>query len=376
MRILIIVCAIAALSFSGASAADITAQAGVNYDWWDDTAGNKAHQTYVPLQLYVPYKDFSLRLLGGYTSTSRTIAGVGKFSMDTFIDTKLDLSYEIIGKLPVDILVGLDFNLPTGKTKLSEKQLTLIMDPDLVTITTFGEGFDVNPVVTVAKQWGPWSAGIGVGYSWRGDYDYSELITDFTPGDILNVNAEVRYEISPAWTGRLLANYAWYGKQKIKDENSFQQGDLFLVALGFHYSRDKWDGDFDVRGIFRGKDKVLDTAGAVATAPHGYYGDEMVATVSGRYSLTDRTALQGLLQYLYLGANSYPSSSPFHTGERNKLLAGLGVKQQFSTHLEGLLQVKGFLMHDGPNTAEMLFSPTTDRSYKGYTLAAYITGRF
>ncbi|MGE5239564.1 MAG: hypothetical protein ACM3ON_12260, partial [Chloroflexota bacterium] len=197
MKMLTIICAIAALSFSVASAADITAQAGVNYDWWDDTAGNKAHQTYVPLQLYVPYQDFSVRVLGGYTSTNRTIAGVGKFSMDTFIDTKLNLSYEIIGKLPVDILLGLDFNLPTGKTKLSEKQLTLIMDPDLVTITTFGEGFDVNPVVTVAKQWGSWSAGIGVGYSWRGDYDYSKIITDFTPGDILNVNAEVRYEISP-----------------------------------------------------------------------------------------------------------------------------------------------------------------------------------
>ncbi len=33
-------------------------------------------------------------------------------------------------------------------------------------------------------------------------------------------------------------------------------------------------------------------------------------------------------------------------------------------------------MHDGPDAAEMLFKPTTERSYKGFSAAAFITGRF
>ena len=97
-------------------------------------------------------------------------------SLSCIIDTKANFSYEIVDKFFADLIFGLDFNLPTGKTKLNLEQQGLVLDPDLVAISRFGEGFNVNPTITMAKVWNNFAAGIGVGYLWRGEYDYSEAV--------------------------------------------------------------------------------------------------------------------------------------------------------------------------------------------------------
>jgi hypothetical protein len=130
------------------SAVDINAQTGFHYDWWDDTKDNKAWQSNVPLRFEVRQQDFSLAVLTGYANTNLNPSPGGSRSLSHILDTKINLSYEILGKLPVDVLIGLDFNLPSGKTDLNEKELSLIMDADLISINNFGEGFNINPTLT------------------------------------------------------------------------------------------------------------------------------------------------------------------------------------------------------------------------------------
>jgi len=165
--------------YSGICAAadvDIKTQMGFNYDWWDDSKDNKARQFFIPMSLEARYRDLSFRVLTAEAYTHIDPVGSPSRSLTHLLDTKVNLSYEILGKLPVDILIGLDFNLPAGKSNLKERDQVLLMDPDLVTITNFGEGFNVNPTVSIAKEWGNWVVGVGFGYVWRGEYDFRNKV--------------------------------------------------------------------------------------------------------------------------------------------------------------------------------------------------------
>ena len=110
------------------------------------------------------YNDFGFKIVAGGAYTLFSPGDSASSSLGAMLDTKMNLSYEFSKKWPVDILFALDMNLPTGTTNLSRKEERLIMDPDLISVTTFGEGFNVNPSVIFSRQWGDqWVTGVGFG---------------------------------------------------------------------------------------------------------------------------------------------------------------------------------------------------------------------
>jgi hypothetical protein len=123
MKALLLLLSIAIVPFSiGISSAfDINVQTGFNFDWWNDTKDNKAYQAYTPFRVDGRYQDFSFVVLSGYAYTQAAPSNSENRSLSHVLDTKVNLSYEILGKLPVDVLIGLDFNLPSGKTNFKEK---------------------------------------------------------------------------------------------------------------------------------------------------------------------------------------------------------------------------------------------------------------
>ena len=218
------------LFYAGAlHAGDIKVRTGINYDWWEDDNDNKASQVYIPLRIETNFQQFSMGVITGYASTHIT-SGEEKKSLNSLLDTKVNTSYELSGNLPVDLLVGFDVNLPTGKTGLQTDDSKLIMDPDLISINNFGEGYDINPTLTVTKEMGNWVGGIGFGYAWRGTYDY--IVKDFNPGDILNSSAEIRYSFSSQMTSRFFSNIALYGADKVDGKDFYREGDLLLLGIG------------------------------------------------------------------------------------------------------------------------------------------------
>jgi len=138
------------------SAADFNVQTGFQFDWWDDTTQAKGSQVYIPLRLEAKFQPISFRVLTGYAYTYYNSSAGESRSLENALDTKINFSYEILEKLPVDVLIGLGFNLPTGKTALNPQDLVIMMDPELVSINRFGEGLNVNPTLTVGSATKMW----------------------------------------------------------------------------------------------------------------------------------------------------------------------------------------------------------------------------
>jgi hypothetical protein len=356
------------------SAADFKVQTGFQFDWWDDTSKNKGSQIYVPLRLEAQFQPLSFSVLTGYAYSFYEPSAGESRSLSYPLDTKINFSYEILKKLPVDVLVGLDFNLPTGKTGLNAQDLVLVMDPDLVSINRFGEGFNVNPTLAVAKEWGNWVGGVGIGYIWRGKYDYTTDMKDYDPGDIFNLNAEIRYEFSRFWKARLFGGYAWYERDQVIQSDYYQEGEFFLVGIGIHYSPPKWEAALTLRNIMRKKSKYqVSQPGVLSTEEENGHGKEWIADLVLRYFLNDRTTLRSFFQGLLIQANDYPADSYWYMGKREKFSLGVGASRVFTPHIEAEVLVKGFVMQDD----ESRFPVYRDgRTYRGFSIGAHLTGRF
>ncbi len=355
------------------SAAEVTAQTGFQFDWWRDSSRNVGYQGYIPLKVSTQVQNFSASVLGGYAYTYYGPDSGESSSLSHTLDSKVNLSYEILDKLPLDVLLGFDVNLPTGKTNLSSKELSLLMDPDLVTITRFGEGYNFNPTVTVAKEWGNWVAGGGVGYVWRGSYDFTTDLHNYDPGDIFTTTGEIRYDFSPSWTARLFGQYAHYGKDQVQDQDYYQEGDFYMGGAGLRHSRKRWNASFSLRYLYRGKSQFQTTSGSLTTPNHNNYGNEWIADLLFRYLLTEQTTLWTRLQGLYIKANDFPTSSSFFVGKREKGSLELGGKRAFGSHWDAGVAFKGFLMHDEMTQYPV---PKGDTSYWGYSIMGNLTARF
>lgn len=370
------------LSAGTAIAADFSGFTGLNYDWWEDSRDSTAQQAFVPFEAEARLGNFSMALLTGYASTRINPGDEPARSLSHMLDTKVNLSYSVLDRLPVDVLIGLDFNLPTGKTDLNENDLVLIMDPDLISINNFGEGFNVNPTLSISKTWKKWAAGVGVGYSWRGQYDFSHNSRNYDPGNIFTLTGELRYDFLPSWSGRFFGNYSRYNKATWRQvgigNDSYEEGDFLLLGLGLYYTKQEWDGGLTLRSIFRGKSKFQEE-GQLVTEERNIHGNEWVGDLFLRYFLNEKTAVKAFLQGRLIAGNDYPSSlgvagsQDRFIGRRKKITLGLGLSRVLSTHLEGEIYVKGFLKHD----EEALFpQPEPERNFHGISSGFQVNWRF
>jgi hypothetical protein len=360
-------------------AIDWDIQTLLNYDWWKDNSGNRGMQGYLPLRIEARHQDFSFSASTGYAHTQINPDAGETRSLSHLLDTKVNLSYEILDKLPVDLLVGLDFNLPTGKTNFKERDLSLIMDPDLISINRFGEGFNFSPTLSLAKQLGNWVGGIGAGYVWRGEYDFSTNFKGYHPGDIFKLTAEMRYYFSSQWNARIFGKFAWYNEARWKvlspvtSLDSWKEGDFFNVGIGVNHNEKKWDAGLLLQGIFRDKGKFkLETIGLFAEADIKR-GNEWLADLYFRYLIDDKTTLKSDFEFLYKDQNYGSPTSPYFVGRREKYSLGLGATRVLSTSVEGSAYVKGFYMHDD----EILFpDPRGSRYYRGFSAGLQLVSRF
>jgi len=359
------------LNVKTAAAYDLSLQTGFQLDWWKDDKDSKAVQAHIPVKIEARQGDYSLSLLAGYASTHVEPSHGENRTLSHLLDTKVNFSYAITDRMPVDMLIGLDLNLPTGKTDFVQEELALIMDPDLISINTFGEGFNVNPTVSVVRDWGVWTAGLGVGYLWRGEYDFSRNVQDYDPGDVVNATVEVRYYFSPAWNSRFFGAYAWYGKDTVEGEDFAQPGRHYLFGAGLYYDRTRWNAGLTVKTVLRDKSKFQETSGGLFTEDSNGHGREFAGDLA--YLLNDKTALNASLRGLYITDNDYPEGSSRFVGARGKAELGLGVSRRICRNLRYEVNVKGFVMHD----EETNFPETRDaRDFTGLSTVMKLTTSF
>jgi len=329
----------------GAHAAGLSIESGVQQEYWEDTRDFSGSQTLIPLRIEWSREDASIGLLTGVVHAALDTPGTTNPSLTHTLDTKLNLSYVVEGKLPVDLLIGMDINLPTGKTDLSIPDLALIMDPEIVSITTFGEGVNVNPTISIAKEWGPWSGGLGIGYNVRRKYDVSAEagLTDYDPGDIFSLNALVQREYAKGYVGRIFGKFSRFGKDRLRGADLFREGDYRMAGIGISRAGAAWEGDVNLRGTFRGKAEIL-SGGSLATEPERSRGDEWSAEASVRHALRKDVSVSGSVRGLIVAKNGYSDGSARHNGSKEKVALSVGCDRRFPSGLAAGVSLKGFLM--------------------------------
>jgi hypothetical protein len=352
-------------------ASEIDGKSGFHFDWWDSDEGDSGMQFYIPVQAATRYRDISFEVLTAYAYTQVDPSGGSKRSLSDFVDTKLNISYEMLGRFGCDMLFGLGFNLPTGHTDLSQRDLVLFVPADLVSIKTFGEGLNINPRLSIARQWDKLVAGVGAGYTWRSEYDYSDGIEDYDPGDIFTLTSEVAYEFSPQWNGKVYGEYASYGKDTVDGDDYYQEGDVTLIGFGLRYERPAWDLGFNMTSIFRGKSKIQQGT-VMPTEDRNSHGNEWISEVVYRYFLDKDTTASTSLEYMHIKENKYPESSPYYIGKRSKITLGCGLAKSLKDDIEASAEIKGFIMNDDSNW----YHPGEDYKYTGFSLGAQVSKGF
>gem|GEM_PF-2248995 len=304
--------------------AEIYGRTGFHLDWWDSENGAKGFQYHIPIEAGGNIGPFSYKVLTAYAYNDIEPRNAPSFDFNGLVDARVNMAYEIIDRLPFDLLLAVDLNLPTGKTKLSDAEFRSILDPDKVTITRMGEGFNINPSLIALKQWNALLASIGIGYIWRGEYDATDALTDYDPGDALNLTAEVDYNFSARWIGRLFGSYSRFNEDELADQEFFEPGDVRIFGGGITYARARWDLSASIKAILRDKDR-RQVGGAMVTDADSYYGDEWVYRLSGNYQLADRWSLGAWVQYLTIASNDFPPDALFNNNfvsRREKILLG------------------------------------------------------
>jgi len=345
---------------------------GPHFESWKNNSGDQGTRVYAPLTISAQKGAFSFDLLTAYVYSALDLDDQPKRSLTSLIDTKLNFSYEILGKAPFDMLLGLDFNLPTGKNKIKTIDRKHVLDPDLVTIASYGEGFNVNPTFIMAKTWDKIGAGIGAGYFFRGKYDYSNQFSDYDPGDILNLTTQVVYYFSDVWKASLSGEYGYVFKDKIKSKDYYHEGAFYLFDLKLSHTAQKWDATLNITSLFREKSKFQDADFKLTTEDRNSNGNEYEAKILYSYFLNDLTTLKTHLTGLLVTENNYASDHSLYWGERKKVTLGLGINHKFTPNIEGELFIRGFVMKDDRNW----YHPNKDITYRGINSGILISSYF
>jgi len=352
-------------------AMDIQVSTGLNYDYWENDDRDKGSQFHVPVEIGGSYNALSFEAISAYAQTTINPDEGDNETVSGFVDTKLGISYNLSERLPFDMLVGIDFNLPTGQTGLEEEKLILIRDPDLITITSLGEGFNVTPTLTIGKKWNKLAGGIGIGYSFRGEYDYSKNVKDYDPGDVITTALEMEYEIASSWKASLFGESAFFGENTADGDKVSQDGNYHLVGLGIHHLQSSWNAALTGQSIFRGKSKFKEGTSGLSTESRNSLGNEYLLQLSGNYMIGEKNTISSYLQGIWVEENGYKKDSPFYIGKRVKYTLGIGYQRTLLPTLEGQLKLKGFTM----NTEETQWSDE-DQTYQGFSAGLFIVKSF
>ena len=206
------------------------------------TGGGSGAELYMPFAVKLtgrlPNPDFKLEFLarGGWV-WARQSSGVLSGEVATPTDTVASSTLTYLGWNGVQPFAALATNLPSGRSALFGAAANARMDPDLVEIATFGEGFNIGPSVGVNV---PLSNSLIVtasaGYTWRGSYNRENGLdatdpnvqtpTHIDPGDVFTVTGAVAYKVD-AWVFNLTGS--------LSTETATVQNGIPLYKPGLRY---------------------------------------------------------------------------------------------------------------------------------------------
>lgn len=354
--------------------AQVSFHTGFHLDWWTNDSGDYGRQAHIPLVLEGEFEAFSFSLTTAQVYNRFEPDGGEVSTINGQTDTKVNLGYEIMDRWPVDLLVALDVNLPSGKTGIADEDVINISQPDLFTITRMGQGLNINPNVSLLKQWDRLLASVGLGYIWRGSYDASETLPDYDPGNALSLTAETAYYFNPQWTAKLFCGRTSYTADQWENEDYYEPGDVWSFGAAVGYTRAQWYINGSFTRVVRDKNSINVGEDDLVTEDQNSNGNEMIAKISAGYSLADRTDLKADIQYIIVDANDYDPETQWwlHETQRTKAAIGCEVIHRWSAVFESGLRLSTFTLavDDNPDDWD------EEDDFNGGSIAFWGTFRF
>jgi hypothetical protein len=317
------------------------------YSWRGDrgtpstssTAPGSGSQLYVPYALQIagkPAEDFKLVLLGrsGWVRSKQSTAGLSG-EVDTITDTVASATLTYLGIAGFQPFVAVSMNAPTGKSALFGSQANARMDPDLVEIGSFGEGWNVGPTVGFNV---PVTASLmltgSVGYTWRGRFDRErssaeinpavQSLTSLDPGDVITGTAAVAYQDGP-WAWSITGSVS---EETTTTENSadlYRAGRRYLGAANVAYTWPERWGQTTLTTAYahsnRNEVKFLNAA-ALAAETVNTNSDLYRVGVQHLFIVAENFAIGPTGSYLHRNNNSYDATTLQFVPAKERWAAG------------------------------------------------------
>jgi hypothetical protein len=205
---------------------------------------------YLPFALQVigrPSDDFKFELLGrgGWVEARQSTTGFAG-EVSTMTDTVVSSTVTYFGFNGIQPFVALNLNIPTGKSSLPGTAANARMDPDLVEIASFGEGFNIGPTIGFNL---PITSNLIVttsaGYTWRGKYDRESSLAPFDPtvpvpgsvdpGDVFTIQTSVGYQLGQ-FASTITGSVSWETATKENGMVLYRPGIRYLLSGKWSYT--------------------------------------------------------------------------------------------------------------------------------------------
>jgi hypothetical protein len=179
---------------------------------------------------------------GGYVDSKQTTPGLSG-SVSHLTDTVGSGTWTYLALPGVQPYLSLNVNAPTGKSVLPGTEGFARMDPDLVDIPTFGEGWNFGGTVGMNVALAENVIGsLAVGHTIRNNYDRDNPspagslgIVNLSPGDVTTLNAALGFRHG-ALTSQISGSYAHEGTTSFNGVPAFQLGDRIIVLSQSSYA--------------------------------------------------------------------------------------------------------------------------------------------
>ena len=316
-----------------------------------DTSGigpGRGWQVYIPFAMQLagkPVNDLSVDLVvrGGWVKAAQTTTGLAG-EVATSTDTAVSFNTTYLGWQGLQPFIALSANLPTGKSALFGTSVNARMDPDLVEISTFGEGYNFGPSfglnVPIA---GSLLFTASVGYTYRGPFDREGGFSDLPPtvdpdlianlretvatlridpGENTTITGAVNYGVNSFVVG-LTGSASWESPTIIRELPRFRPGLRYLLSLQSSYKWEKWGvTELTAAAAHSNRNKLLFETSALTFEK--FNSNSNVYRVGLQHLFpADQFQIGPTVSFLYRDRNGYNSTTLQFVPQKTRWAAGV-----------------------------------------------------
>lgn len=317
-----------------------------------DTTGigpGRGWEVYIPFAMQLtgkPVDDLSVDFVvrGGWVKAAQTTTGLAG-EVATSTDTAVSVNTTYLGWKGLQPFLALSANLPTGKSALFGTSVNARMDPDLVEISTFGEGYNFGPSfglnVPIA---GSLLFTTSVGYTYRGPFNRESAFSTLPPGvdpdlvaNLIDIIPTVRIDPGENTTVTAAINYgagsfavaltgsvSWESPTIVRDDPTFRPGLRYLLSLQSSYKwPEKWGvTELTAAAAHSNRNKLLFETAALTFEKFNSNSNVYRVGLQHLFPI-DQFQIGPTVSFLYRDHNGYNSTTLQFVPQKTRWAAGM-----------------------------------------------------